>query len=304
MKTSALEMDRRLAEMICHERHLVVDFVIQLADFARRELHRDLGYGSLFLYCLRQLGLSRSSAFRRSEAALLVLRFPAVAQALRESRVSVRSLVELREVLSDENCAQVLARAEGMNQEEAQLLAVEYKPRSVPRDVVRVLPLKESSSMLAVTGVSSGAPVSAETRPPERVDPLTVQLRRMNVTVTAEFIAELEQVRAALSHVVPDGDFERVVREGFKLILARDRRRKGLTRRPRPAPESAVGQGPSVPAAIKRTVWQRDQGRCVWPMGDGKPCGESRQLQLDHILPVALGGTTTAGNLRLLCRTH
>src|SRR5947209_2647997 len=117
MKTSALEMDRLLAEMVHCERHLVIDFVIQLAEVARREL----GYGSLFLYCLRQLGLSRSSAFRRSEAALLVMRFPAVVQALRESRVSVRSLVELREVLTGENCARVLARAEGMNQEEAQL---------------------------------------------------------------------------------------------------------------------------------------------------------------------------------------
>jgi hypothetical protein len=58
-------------------------------------------------------------------------------------------------------------------------------------------------------------------------------LRRLNVTVSADFIAELEQVRAALSHKCPDGNFEQVVREAFKLVLERDRKRKALTDRPR-----------------------------------------------------------------------
>ena len=121
--------------MVRRERHLVVQFVVELAGFAQRELHRELGYSSLFYYCLRQLGLSKSSAFRRSEAARLIARFPAVADLLRQGRLSIRSLVELREVLTEENHAQVLARAAGMSQEETQLLAVELKPRPVPRDV-------------------------------------------------------------------------------------------------------------------------------------------------------------------------
>jgi hypothetical protein len=38
-----------------------------------------------------------------------------------------------------------------------------------------------------------------------------------------------EQVRAALSHQFPDGGFDQVVREVFKLVLERDRKRKALT---------------------------------------------------------------------------
>src|SRR5258707_982073 len=96
--TSARDIDRRLAELVRSERHLVVQFVVELAGFAKRELYRDLGYPSLFYYCVRQLGLSKSSAFRRSETPRLIARFPVIADRLADGRLSIRALVELREV--------------------------------------------------------------------------------------------------------------------------------------------------------------------------------------------------------------
>jgi hypothetical protein len=127
-------------------------------------------------------------------------------------------------VLTEENHCGVLTRAEGKSQEEAQLLALEYRPRPVPRDVVRAFSVVPAETKQRVEGPLDGArahePVTPP-RPPEVVKPLTPELRRLNVTVSAEFIAELEQVRAALSHQCPDGDFEQVVREAFKLVLER-----------------------------------------------------------------------------------
>src|SRR6266851_8198609 len=183
---NAHDLDRRLADLVRSERHLVVQFLVELAGFAKRELYRELGYTSLFYYCVRQLGLSKSSAFRRSEAARLIARFPVIADRLAEGRLSIRALVELREVLTEENHAEVLARAEGKSQEEAQLLAVELKPRPVPRDVVRVLPMPPAPPV-------AFAVVPAETKrpppPPEVVKPLTPDLLRLNVTVSADFMA-------------------------------------------------------------------------------------------------------------------
>jgi hypothetical protein len=128
--------------------------------------------------------------------------------------------------------------------------------------------------------------------------------RRLNVTVSADFMTELEQVRAALSHKCPDGDFEQVVREAFKLVLERDRKRKALTDRPRAQSETPGENDRYVPAAVKRAVWERDQRRCTWPMGDGDVCGSTHQLEFDHDLEVALGGKPTIGNVRLLCKSH
>src|SRR5260370_1400611 len=164
---SARDLDRHLAALVRCEGHLVVRLVVQLAGFAKRELYRELGYTSLFYYCVRQLGLSKSSAFRRSETARLIARFPVIADRLAEGRLSIRALVELREVLTEENHIEVLARAEGKSQEEAQLLAVEYQPKPVPRDVVRAMP--RSPLAIAVVPVGTTAPPP----PPEIVKPLT-----------------------------------------------------------------------------------------------------------------------------------
>lgn len=49
-----------------------------------------------------------------------------------------------------------------------------------------------------------------------------------------------------------------------------------------------------IPQDVKVLVWQRDGGRCV-------ECGSQSDLEFDHIIPLAMGGSNTARNLQLLC---
>lgn len=49
-----------------------------------------------------------------------------------------------------------------------------------------------------------------------------------------------------------------------------------------------------IPDDVKLFVWQRDEGRCV-------RCRSNRDLEFDHIIPLAMGGSSTARNLQLLC---
>jgi 5-methylcytosine-specific restriction endonuclease McrA len=62
---------------------------------------------------------------------------------------------------------------------------------------------------------------------PASIRPITADLRVLRVTVSAEFVAELEEVRAVLSHQHPEGRFEDIVRECFKAFLERRARRRG-----------------------------------------------------------------------------
>ena len=61
----------------------------------------------------------------------------------------------------------------------------------------------------------------------------------------------------------------------------------------------------AIPAAVKRQVWQRDGGRCTFlDQRTGRRCNSRHLIEIDHILPYALGGGADPGNLRLLCRAH
>lgn len=45
---------------------------------------------------------------------------------------------------------------------------------------------------------------------------------------------------------------------------------------------------------VKQFVWMRDGGKCVH-------CGSTVELQYDHIIPVAMGGSSEQENLQILC---
>ena len=71
-----------------------------------------------------------------------------------------------------------------------------------------------------------------------------------------------------------------------------------------PAPKSRAS-GRAIPAAAKREVWQRDGGRCRYvDPHTGRRCTSRHLLQIDHVLPYALGGGSDPVNLRLLCHAH
>lgn len=52
----------------------------------------------------------------------------------------------------------------------------------------------------------------------------------------------------------------------------------------------------AIPDHVKATIYARDGGRCV-------SCGSDRDIEYDHIIPLAMGGSNTARNLQLLCAT-
>ncbi|MBI2202848.1 MAG: HNH endonuclease [Candidatus Rokubacteria bacterium] len=68
---------------------------------------------------------------------------------------------------------------------------------------------------------------------------------------------------------------------------------------PRPTafiPHRIVAEVMPISADTRRLVWSRDEGRC-------RNCGTTQELQFDHIIPKSWGGSSTAENVELLCRT-
>jgi hypothetical protein len=82
------------------------------------------------------------------------------------------------------------------------------------------------------------------------------------------------------------------------LVLDRERRKRkqiqnAVSRMHMGVAASPPGRSP-IPDDVKMFVWKRDGGRCV-------RCGSQADLEFDHIIPFAMGGSSTARNLQILC---
>jgi hypothetical protein len=91
--------------------------------------------------------------------------------------------------------------------------------------------------------------------------------------------------------------------DGTLAIPLLERGKFAATDRPRPRRKQG-GAPRTIPAAVRREVWERDQGRCTFTGDDGHRCGAHTRLEYDHLEPAARGGQATVANLTLRCRTH
>jgi hypothetical protein len=59
-----------------------------------------------------------------------------------------------------------------------------------------------------------------------------------------------------------------------------------------------------VPAALAREVYARDGGRCAYVDPDGRRCGATTMLQIDHVDGFARTREHRLESLRLACAAH
>lgn len=80
------------------------------------------------------------------------------------------------------------------------------------------------------------------------------------------------------------------------LVLERERRSRRRLERAHAlmAAERAPPVRTAISVEVKRAVWERGGGCCA-------ECGSDAVLEFDHVIPLAMGGSSTQANLQLLC---
>lgn len=410
----------RLRALSGEERNVQADFLIHLDALDRRRGYAELGYPSLWEYCLRALHLREGTAGRRIGAMRVLRRFPSLIEALREGKLCLSTLCVLGPVLTPENVDEVVARAAFRTKADTDAIAAAVKPRTAPADGVRRVPGERPRTASVELGQAptvqpeprskqeeSEVPRPAEARdtatepppvaatagptdthhdagglavgvvgpvdgpdplrlepPPRRASPAELRAVAesqwsLRVTLDGEARRDLETLTNLLAHKIPDGNLAAVLKEALRCaiekhgvrrgMLAPARNRPALKRQPADstaaqallaAPSGASqqserdrsetgerGQPPTtdqaespasistvrvaqstgratIPAEVRRQVWARDGGRCTFAARDGTRCESRWRLELDHVQPWALGGSSTVDDLRLRCRAH
>jgi hypothetical protein len=174
---------------------------------------------------------------------------------------------------------------------------------------------------------------------PARAEP---QRYRVQFEAGEEYVELVERAKALLSHRTPRADLSEVhLRAIRSLVVELERQRYAVTARSRRHPERSAQaesvrehesehrsqakpehesepepeaefqptprprqRGRHVPAAIRRAVFERDQGRCTYASDSGERCRETSLLELHHSLAFARGGEHRLDNVTLRCRAH
>src|SRR5690606_3960656 len=95
------ELLERLETMSSSERLRGRAIVEHLCEVEARALHLDIGFGSLFEYCTKQLGFSADVAYKRVKVAQAAAAHPQILEHLETGDLSLSSVVVIAPHLDD-----------------------------------------------------------------------------------------------------------------------------------------------------------------------------------------------------------
>lgn len=297
-----------LDTLVKQGRIALAELLAHIGEVESRRLFLPAAQPSMLDYLTRRLGFSYDAALRRLRAARTARRLPMVFAAVAEGQLDLTAVVLLAPHLAPENAEELIALCAFKSRAEVQsVLARRSAEQSrqwrhghggaAPNRAPQVAPAPLSPSHSEEEADSMGPLFGGFDPPPLREEREWIPLPR-------QVVEKIQKALELAGHSLPVRTRAAAVERALDEFIARtERRRYGKTSSPRmPRPVSASGR--VIPAHIRRAVAERDGYQCAFVGEDGQRCPSRANLEFDHIIPVAKGGTTTVSNLRLCCRAH
>jgi hypothetical protein len=304
--------------LVVQEKQLLTKVLHHLKEFDRRRLFSALGYTSLFDYAVRKLGYSEDQAYRRIAAMRLMKDMPDLDRELETGRLTLTHIGiaqaafkrerEAGNAFSVEEKTATLKSIAGLSTRDAEAKILEISPKSQDlEDRVEQV----SSDKVEIE-------FEADLALKEKLDRLRGLLAHKSPGITLaemmDWLCDLaiEKLdKGAKEEKKEEEEKKKEKKKKAKDLLVqhdlhnqsdqRDRYDALVPAAPRVDRDTHFGSAcdsgikPASKAEIIRRVWRRDRSQCA-------KCGSQHALQIDHVVPKALGGENTEQNLRLLCR--
>ncbi|MNL02078.1 hypothetical protein D3C87_1225730 [compost metagenome] len=242
----------------------------------------------MYKYLTQQFGYGESAAYERLHASRLLKNIPQLSEKIESGALNLTQMVQVQKCIREESklgnklgvgdALQVLERIENLTTYETKkFLAVEFNQPIQMHEVIN----------------------------PQRNESV-----RLELTLSSGQMEQLRHVKDLLSHILSEGNWADVI---SYLAGKHIQKVEGKTQTEVVLPKKLT-QGFSVAGkAVRKSInistrrdLLRKANKCcefVDPK-TGRICAGAYQLQVDHRVPLALGGSNEVENLRVLCRTH
>lgn len=329
---SNTELIQRLEKLVRTERKITHFVLAHIAEIEKRRIYADLGFDGMYTYLTRGLGCSEGSAVRRLQSARLLMRVTGVAEKIELGSLNLSQLTQVQkclkesrkigESISNERTLEILEKIEHKNSFDTEkTLATEM---NMPiQEVERVKPQKNESVRIEITlsqeefaeleraksllshichGGSLGEVIGVLAKKYN-------QSKLQSKKVTA--LDSLESIDVPLikyQNSIEDRNLNKSTPlcDTASEFTTVDKQIGSKSCELNSSKSKAVKLGRKyISIHTKRSLLQKARYCCEFkdPKTQRK-CGSKYKLEIDHRLPVALGGGDELGNLRILCQTH
>jgi hypothetical protein len=261
------EIYENLISLRKKENALVTEILEHLNVIEERRIYCDYGISSLFIYCVKILNYSDGEAWRRVQAAKLLKLRPEIKTNLDAGEISLTSASDMMNLFN---------RAE-INCSEQNHLLTQITNKSSRETETIIEKFKEEK------GLKKKLNTSTRRRRVKATD-----LMKLEIYFGAEVRDNLDFLKGKLK-IWDD-------KELIELLIAE--KRKELDPKYNEFKSNNViadSQPRSISPSKVHAVYKKANSAC-------ENCGSHFDLQIDHIIPVAVNGDNQLSNLRILCR--
>ncbi len=275
------EINEQMSVLVKNERLTTVE-ILKLINLAEeRKLHLSMAYGSLLDWLVKEHKYSEAAAYRRINAARLLKSVPEVSNKIEEGSVNLSTLAK----------AQTYIRTQEK---------VSGKKVSEGEKAETINKIENKSILGAEQALIAQFPNTASEINQDRLTVVDENTQRLSVNLPNEVVEELKRVAELLSHKMPNAKFGEIIGCALKYYIKKE---DPLVKEQKNS--AAVARGANVSKGVKHVVIKKAEGCCEFvDERTGRRCGARYQMETDHRIPKAHGGSNRIENLRGLCKKH
>ena len=272
------ELEISLEMHVKNERQILHVILEHIKEVSRRELHLARGYGSLKDYLIKRFGYSERAAYRRIDAAKLLMQVPALAENIKDGSMDITKICDLS-------------------------LAVKEKERISGEKVSALVKTELVARIAGKTSMESQKEIAQvldiQVKEHDHKKVQKDESVRLEFTVSKEVYEKLMKCQDLAAHKIQQENM------GFSLASVIEvLTDKYLSEKTELKTKPSEKTNQTLTPKTKIEILKRDQCCQFKDPKTGKICGSTFALQTDHRTSQWAGGDHSKNNLQILCAQH